>query len=67
MKESVLNSIKTLKRNCQVTLCLTVFFNNNFFDDDKKSYLCERFSLLNQNYTTEHVKIVKNSRFFQVK
>ena len=30
----MLNSIKTLKRYCKVTL--NVFFNKKFFDDDKK-------------------------------
>ena len=30
----------------------------------KKIYLYDRFFVSNQNFTTEHVKIVKNSRFF---
>ena len=34
MWETVLNSRKTLKRYCQVTL--NVFFNKKLFDDDKK-------------------------------
>ena len=36
----MLNSIKTLKRYCQVTL--NVFFNQKLFDDDIKSYLYDR-------------------------
>ena len=38
----------------------------NFFDDDKKFYLQNKFFVSNQNFTTKHVKIVKNSRFFHV-
>ena len=34
MKETVLNSIKTLKRYCKVTL--NVFLNKNSYDDYKK-------------------------------
>ena len=30
----------------------------------KKTYLCDRFFESNQNFTTEHVRNVKNSRFF---
>ena len=41
IKETVLNSIKTLKRYCEVTLI--VFFNKKIFDDDKKNYLYNRF------------------------
>ena len=37
------------------------------FEDYIKSYLYDRFFVSNLNFTTEHVKIVKNSRFFQVK
>ena len=36
------------------------------FDDDKKSCLFDRIFVSNQNFTTENVKIIKNSRFFQV-
>ena len=32
----------------------------------KKSYLHDIFLVSNQNFTTKHVEIVKNSRFFQV-
>ena len=32
----------------------------------KKSYLYDIFFVSNRNFTTEHVKIVKNSKFFQV-
>ena len=32
----------------------------------KKSYLYDRFFVSNQNFTTDNVKIIKNSRFFQV-
>ena len=31
--------------------------------DDKKSYLYDRCFVSNQNFTAEHAKIVKNSRF----
>ena len=31
-----------------------------------KSYLYDRFYVSNRNFTTEHVKIVKNFRFFQL-
>ena len=34
MLETVLNSIKTLKKYCKVTL--NVYFNKKKFDDDKK-------------------------------
>ena len=33
------------------------------FVDDKKVFLKERFFESNLNFTTEHVKIVKNSMF----
>ena len=36
------------------------------FDDDKKSYLYDRFFVSNLNYCTEHLKIDENSRFFQI-
>ena len=50
----MLNSIKTLKRYYKVTL--NVFFNKKTFDDDKKSYLYDKFFVSNQNFTTEDVK-----------
>ena len=56
------NSIKTLKRYCKATL--NMFFNEKNFDDDKNFYLYDRFFESNQNFTTEQVKIDKNSRFF---
>ena len=37
-----------------------------FFDDDKKNYLYDRFFKSNRNFTTVHIKTVKNSRYFQV-
>ena len=52
----MLNSIKTLKRYCKVTL--NVFFNKNFLMMTKKS------DSYNRNFTTEQVKIVENSRHF---
>ena len=58
----MLNSKKTLKRYCKVTL--NVFFNKKFFDDDKYIYLYDRIFVSNRNFTTKYVKIVKNSRFF---
>ena len=30
----------------------------------KKNYLYDRFVVTNRNFTAEHVKIVKNFRFF---
>ena len=73
----MLISIKTLKRYCKVIL--NVFIKKKF-DVDKNLYLYDRFYVSKQNFTTEHVKIVKipdfstffilpklsNSRFFQV-
>ena len=41
-----------------------VFFIKKNSDDDKKSYLFDRFFVSNQNFTTENVKVIKNSRFF---
>ena len=32
----------------------------------KKSYLYDRFLVSNRNFTTDNIKIIKNSRFFQV-
>ena len=58
----MVNSIKTLKRYSKATL--NVFFDKKFFDDDKIFYLYDRFFVSNRNFTTEHVKIVKNSKFF---
>ena len=36
----MLNSIKTLKRNCKATLKV---FEKKYFDDDKKFYLHDNF------------------------
>ena len=58
----MLNSIKTLRRYCKVTL--NVFFNKKIFDDDKSFYLYDRFFESNQNVTTVNVKIVKIPGFF---
>ena len=41
-----------------------MFFNKKIFDDNKKIYLYDIFFVSNQNISTEHNKIVKNSRFF---
>ena len=41
MQETVLNSIKILKRYCKVTL--NVIFNKKFFGDDRKNYFYYRF------------------------
>ena len=40
------------------------FLIKNIFGDDKKSYLCGRFFVSNQNFTTEHIENVQNSIFF---
>ena len=42
-----------------------MWFKKKIFDDNKKIYLYDRFFVSNQNFSTKHVKIVKNSRFFQ--
>ena len=42
------------------------FLIKKMFDDNKKSYLYDGFFVLNRNFTTEHDKIVKHSRFFQI-
>ena len=34
------------------------------FDVTKKIYIKDRFFVSNQNFTTEHVKVAQNSRFF---
>ena len=49
MLKTRLNSIKTLKRNYKATL--NVFFKKKFFDDDRKIYSKDKFSVLNQNFT----------------
>ena len=41
-----------------------MFFNKKFWMMTKKSYLFDRFFESIQNFTTEHVKIIKNSRVF---
>ena len=58
----MLNSIKTMKRYCKATL--NMFFNKKNFDDHKKPYLYDIFFVSSLNFTTEHAKIVKSSRFF---
>ena len=45
-----------MKRYCKVTL--NKFFKDKVFNEDKKSYLYNRFFVLNQNLTTKHIKIV---------
>ena len=42
------------------------FLINKKIVDDKKSYLYDKFFVSNQNFTTEKVKVDKNSRFLQV-
>ena len=63
MINTVLNSIKTLKGYFKVTLNVFLI-NKKIFDDDKNFYSYDRFFVLTWNFTTEHVKIVKNPRFF---
>ena len=41
-------------------------FNKKKFDEDKKKYQLDRFFVSKLNFTTKSVKIVENSRFFQV-
>ena len=41
----MLNSIKTLKRNCKATL--NVFFKKKKFDDDKKFHTQDKFFVSN--------------------
>ena len=38
-----------------------MFFIKKNSDDDKKSYLFDRFFVSNQNFTTENVKVIKDS------
>ena len=42
-------------------MCILI---KKIFDDDKKFYLLDRFFVLNQNFSLEHVK---NSAFFMPK
>ena len=42
-----------------------MFFDKKSFDDDIKPYLFDILFVSNQNFTIEHDKNVKNSRFFQ--
>ena len=51
----MLNNITKLKRYCKTTL--NVLFNKNI-DEDKFFYLYDRYFLLNQNFITQHIKIV---------
>ena len=57
MKEIVLNVIKMFMKYCIVTL--NILIKKNFWWKQKKSYLCDRFSVSNRNFTTEHVKTVR--------
>ena len=49
MLKTMLNSIKTLTRYCKTTI--NVFFKKNFFDDDKKFYLHDKFFVSNRIFT----------------
>ena len=60
--KTVLNTIKNIERYCKVTL--NVFYNKKIFDDDKKISFIWKIFVSNRIFTTEHVKIVKNSSFF---
>ena len=42
------------------------FLIKKSFDDVKKTYLYDRFFFSTQNFTTEHVKLLKIPGFFQV-
>ena len=53
MKETVLNSIKTLIRYCKVTL--NQFLNKKKFMMRTKNYLFDRLFVPNRNFTTEHI------------
>ena len=44
----MLNSIKTLKRYCKITL--NVSLKKKKFDDDKQFYLNDKFVVSNQNF-----------------
>ena len=37
------------------------------YNDEKEFFFNDRLFVFNRNFTTEHIKIVKNSRFFEVK
>ena len=41
-----------------------MFLNKKNFDDDKQSYLYDKFFVSNQNFTTEHDKTDKTLRSF---
>ena len=43
---------------------LNVLLLKKLIDDEKTFYFFDRFFVSNQNFTTEHVKIIKNYRFF---
>ena len=55
-KETVLNSLNTLKRYCKAAL--NVFFNKKKLMMTKK-YLNDRFFVSNQSFTTKRVKLFK--------
>ena len=40
------------------------FLIKKFFDDEEKILFIDRFLVSNRNFTTENVKIIKNSRLF---
>ena len=58
----MLNIIKTL--NDTRKLILMCFLIIKTFDDNKKTYLHERFFVSIQNYTIDYVKIVKKFQVF---
>ena len=58
----MLNSIKTLKRYCKATL--NMFFNKKIVMMTKNVYSYDGIFESNQNFTIEHVKIVKIPGFF---
>ena len=55
---------KTLKGYFKVTLNMS-FKEKQISMMTKKLHLCNRLFVSNRNFTTKHVKIVKNSRFFK--
>ena len=59
----MLNSIKTLKRDCKVSL--NAFFNKKNFVDDKKILFIDRIFVSNRNFITEHFKIVEIPGFLR--
>ena len=53
---------------CQIKILvlniLKMFLNKEIVMMTKKFYLYDRFFVSNQDFTTKHIKNVKNSRFF---